>query len=68
MKFEVKRQLKKLGDKQFADNIKKYLKSPYEFYGIHVPEIRTLAKRLHKEHSVKEFFSVFNRLWKSDDF
>jgi len=65
MTDKIKRQLKKLSDKQFAENIKKYLKSPYEFYGIHVPEIRTLAKRLHEEHNLKEFYSVFNRLWKS---
>ena len=28
-------------------------------------EIRTLAKRLHEEHSLKEFYSIFNKLWKS---
>lgn len=65
MAFEVKRQLKKLSDKHFAENIKRYLKSPYEFYGIHVPEIRTLAKHLHKEHELKEFYRVFDRLWNS---
>ena len=45
MTFEVKRQLKKLSDKHFAEDIKRYIKSPYEFYGIRVPEIRILAKR-----------------------
>ena len=63
--YKLKRQLKTLSNKQFADNIKKYLKSPYEFYGIHVPELRTLAKRLHEEHEIKDFYKVFNRLWRS---
>lgn len=62
---KLKRELKKLSNKQFASEIKRFIKSPYEFYGIHVPEIRTLAKRLHEEHSLKEFYKVFNKLWKS---
>ncbi len=65
MAFEVKRQLKKLSDKHFAENIKRYIKSPYEFYGIHVPEIRTMAKHLYEEHELKDFYRVFNRLWNS---
>jgi len=65
MAFEVKRQLKKLSDKNFAETIKRYLKSPYEFYGIHVPEIRVLAKHLYEEHKLKDFYRVFNRLWNS---
>ena len=62
---KLKRQLKKLSNKQFAEDIKKYIKSPYEFYGIRVPELRTLAKRLHEEHEIKDFYKVFDRLWKS---
>jgi len=65
MTYKLKRQLKKLSNKQFAEDIKKYIKSPYEFYGIRVPEIRTLAKRLHEEHSLKEFYKIFDKLWKS---
>ncbi|MDP3026273.1 MAG: DNA alkylation repair protein [Nanoarchaeota archaeon] len=65
MRFEARRQLKKLSDKQFAENIKRYLKSPYEFYGIHVPEIRTMAKHLYEEHELKDFYKIFNRLWNS---
>src|SRR3989344_9001716 len=65
MEHSLKRELKKLGNKQFAEDIKKYIKSPYEFYGIRVPEIRILAKRLYEEHSLKEFYNIFNRLWKS---
>jgi 3-methyladenine DNA glycosylase AlkD len=65
MTYILKRQLKKLSNKQFAEDIKRYIKSPYEFYGIRVPEIRILAKRLHEEHSLKEFYNIFNKLWKS---
>jgi len=65
MTYTLKRQLRKLSDKHFAEDIKKYIKSPYEFYGVRVPEIRILAKRLYEEHSLKEFYKIFNRLWKS---
>ena len=65
MALEVKKQLKKLSDKHFAENIKRYIKSPYEFYGIHVPEIRTMAKHLYDEHELKDFYRVFNKLWNS---
>lgn len=65
MKSKPKRQLKKLNSKQFIEDIKKYLKSPYEFYGIKVPEIKILAARLHEEHNLKNFYAVFNKLLKS---
>ena len=65
MTYKLKRQLKKLSNKQFAEDIKRYIKSPYQFYGIRVPEIRILAKRLHDEHSLKDFYPIFNKLWKS---
>jgi 3-methyladenine DNA glycosylase AlkD len=65
MENEKKRLLKKLGNKHFAENIKLYIKSPYKFYETKVPEIKVLAKRLHEEHSLKEFYKVFDRLWES---
>ena len=61
----IRRQLKKLSDKQFASDIKRYIKSPYEFYGVRVPEIRIMAKRLHEEHNLKEFYEIFDKLWES---
>ena len=63
--YKLKRQLKKLSNKQFSEDIKKYIKSPYEFYGLRVPELKTLAKRLHEEHNIRDFYKVFNKLWKS---
>jgi len=65
MDYTLKRQLKKLSNKQFAEDIKRYIKSPYEFYGVRVPELRTMAKHLHEENSLDEFYSLFNKLWKS---
>ncbi len=65
MVFKVKKQLKKLSNKQFAEDIKKYIKSPYHFYGIRVPEIRTMAKHLYEEQPLKKFYSIFNKLWSS---
>ena len=64
--YKIKRELKRLGDSQFAEDIKRYIKSPYEFYGIRVPEIRQLAEHLYDEHNLKDFYKVFNRLWKSN--
>jgi 3-methyladenine DNA glycosylase AlkD len=61
----IRKQLKKLSDKQFASDIKRYIKSPYEFYGVRVPEIRTLAKRLHEERNLKDFYKTFDKLWES---
>ena len=53
MEYKIKRELKRLGDKQFAEDIKRYLKSPYEFYGVRVPELRTMAKHLHEDNSFR---------------
>lgn len=65
MPFEIKRKLKKLSDKQFAKDIKKYLRSPYEFYGVRVPELRILAKKLYDENNLNDFYKVFTKLWYS---
>jgi len=65
MTNEIKRQLKKLSNKRFAKDIKLYIRAPYKFYGDRVPEIKVLAKRLHEEHTLKEFYKIFDRLWNS---
>ncbi len=65
MVYRPKKQLKKLGDKQFSEDIKKYIKTSHTFYGTRVPELKILAKRLHEEHSLKDFYRVFNKFWKS---
>jgi len=65
MTYKIRKQLKRLSNKQFAEDIKIYLKSSHEFYGIKVPELRVLAKRLHEEYELRDFYKVFNRLWRS---
>jgi 3-methyladenine DNA glycosylase AlkD len=63
--YKLKRRLKRLNNREFIDDIKRYIKSPYEFYGEKVPELKTMAKHLHEEYSLKEFYRVFSRLWRS---
>ena len=60
---EIREELIKLGDKRRADFAKRYLKSPYEFYGLRVPDIRKLT-----EEDKDDFYSAlntFDELWKS---
>ena len=65
MTYKLKRQLKRLGNKEFTEDIKTFIRNSHNFYSEKVPELKTLAKRLHEEHSLKSFYPVFNRLWKS---
>ena len=59
------RQLKILSAQNFAEDVKQYIKSPYEFYKAKLPELKTIAKKLHEEHKLKDFYRIFNRLWNS---
>jgi 3-methyladenine DNA glycosylase AlkD len=65
MEYKAKRKLKKLTNKQIAEDIKKYIKSSNEFYSTKIPELKTLAKRLYEEYNLKDFYKIFNKLWKS---
>ncbi|MFA5258500.1 MAG: DNA alkylation repair protein [Candidatus Pacearchaeota archaeon] len=65
MVYKSKKQLKKLSDKQFFEDIKKYIKSYHSFYESRVPELKVLANRLHEEYDLKEFYKVFNKFWNS---
>lgn len=65
MTYTIKRQLKRLSDEQLAEDIKKYIKTSYSFYETKAPEFKVLAKRLHEEYSLREFYRIFNKLWKS---
>ncbi len=65
MVYRTAKQLKRLGDKQFFEDIKKYIKSSHSFYETRAPELKVLAKRLHEEYSLKEFYRVFNKFWSS---
>ncbi len=60
----IREEFRKLADGQRAVNSKRYLKSPYAFYGLKVPDIRSIAKK----YSNLEFHSalnLFDELWQS---
>lgn len=61
---QIREELKKLRNQEKAEFNKKYLKSPYEFYGIKVPEIRKLMRNYRKLqfHSA---LNLFDELWNS---
>ena len=61
----MRKQLKTLGSKEFFGDVKQFIRSSHDFYKDKNPEIKTLARRLHEEYSLSEFYRVFNRLWKS---
>jgi hypothetical protein len=65
MDYKLKRPLKRLGHKEFEEDIKGFIKNTHKFYSSKIPEIKTLARKLHDEHSLEEFYKVFNKLWKS---
>lgn len=59
------KQLTRLRDKEFAGDIKKYIRTSHEFYGTKIPELKILAKRLFEEYDLKDFYRIFNRFWSS---
>lgn len=65
MVYKSKKQLQKLSNVQIFDDIKKYIKTSHTFYETRVPELKVLAKRLHEEYNLKNFYRVFNKLWNS---
>ena len=65
MVYRTEKKLKKLDDKQLYEDIKKYIKYSHSFYETRVPELKVLAKRLHEEYSLRDFYNVFNRFWQS---
>ncbi len=65
MVFKTAKKLKRLENRQLLEDIKKYIKYSHTFYETQVPELKVLAKRLHQEYNLKQFYSVFNKFWKS---
>jgi len=59
---QIREELKKIGNRERAEHSKKYLKSPYEFYGIRVPEIRKLVKK-YKGMEFHSALNLFDELW-----
>jgi 3-methyladenine DNA glycosylase AlkD len=54
----------RLGNKDRAIHEKKYLKSPYTFYGVRIPEIRKLTKN-YRDIDFNSVAGLFNNLWNS---
>lgn len=61
---QIRAELKSKANNILAANYKKYLKSPYNFYGLRVPELRKIAKQ-YSFPSIYETFNLFDELWKS---
>lgn len=61
---EIRRRLKELADAKIANHSKKYLKSPYNFYGVRVPQLRRLAKE-YKSIGIYDAYNIFDELWNS---
>lgn len=60
----IRAEFAKLGNKERAENSKRYLKSPYEFYGLRVPEMRKIVKK-YKEMEFHSALNLFDELWNS---
>src|SRR3989344_3119955 len=63
---EIREKLKQLGNPTLAQNYKRYLKSPYEFYGLRVPQLRKIAKS-YKNISIYDAYNLFDELFYSNN-
>jgi 3-methyladenine DNA glycosylase AlkD len=60
----IRQELTRLGNKEKAGQLKRYLKSPYEFYGTNIPEIRKIVKN-YKNLEFHSALNLFDELWNS---
>jgi len=61
---QIRGEMFHLKNAKLAENYKKYLKSPYNFYGLRVPQLRKIAKK-YNNLSISETFNLFDELWNS---
>jgi len=64
-----KERLKELGNEKRAEGEKKYLKSPWKFYGVTVPQRHKIVKewfKKHKESRIAEVERLAGKLWSSE--
>ncbi len=61
---QIRGELHSLRNPQKAQGSKNYLKSPYSFYGITVPQLRKIAKQ-YNNLSIYDTFNLFDELWNS---
>jgi 3-methyladenine DNA glycosylase AlkD len=62
---QIRAKLFSLSNKERADNSKRYLKSPYNFYGNRVPDIKAISKEL-KNLDFYSALNLFDDLWNSE--
>ena len=63
----LRQKLQSLANPTLAENYKRYLKSPYAFYGIRVPILRKIAKEEVKSGNLNIYdaYNLFEELWSS---
>lgn len=62
---EIRKELIEKSDRNYGEHSKKYLKSPFQFYGVKVPELRKIAKK-YKFLDLEETKAIFDYFWKTD--
>jgi len=62
--LKIRQELASLGNRERAENSKRYLKSDYNFYGIRVPQLRKISKN-YKDIDLYEAYNLFDQLWRS---
>ena len=61
---EIINRLQEKSNQELASKYKSYLKSPFEFYGLRVPELRKIAKK-YQNLELSEIYDLFDELWNS---
>jgi 3-methyladenine DNA glycosylase AlkD len=64
-----RQQFKRLGDPERAAQETRYLKSPFKFYGVSVPQIRAVARQFRRENrdvSKEALWDICQALWQGE--
>jgi len=67
--MQIRKRLRAAHDPVRAENEKRYLKSPYRFFGVNIPSLRILAKEISNDLgpvSRPTVFGLARRLWESE--
>jgi 3-methyladenine DNA glycosylase AlkD len=61
---QIRKKLAEMGDKERGEGSKRYLKSPHNFYGNKIPDLRKLSKEF-KDLDFYSALNLFDELWNS---
>jgi 3-methyladenine DNA glycosylase AlkD len=61
---QIRKKLTELGNKERAEGSKRYLKSPHNFYGNKIPDLRQISKEF-KDLDFYQALNLFDELWNS---